>query len=143
MTKGYGCRTLQHMVGAASAPLLLVAVTAPWRTSADAKGMPGMQMSNGPAQKSRVVVLKHRRTVRINVQDLAFRPARVIVSLGTTIIWTNQDGFQHTTTSDRGLWDSGPLNPGAHYLRAFKRAGTFTYHCTIHPFMHGSITVTK
>ncbi|MBV9282439.1 MAG: plastocyanin, partial [Chloroflexi bacterium] len=62
---------------------------------------------------------------------------------GTRIIWTNDDGFQHTTTSDTGLWNSGPMNSGARFARVFNKAGTFAYHCTIHPFMHGTIRVTK
>jgi plastocyanin len=79
----------------------------------------------------------------VNIHNLAFGPAHVVVSPGTTIIWTNQDGFQHTTTSDKGVWDSGPMDPGATFKRAFKKAGIFTYHCTIHPFMLGTITVAK
>lgn len=102
----------------------------------------GMTMS-GPAQSSRTVVLKHRRIVHVSIQNLTFGPQRIVVSAGTKIIWTNQDAFQHTTTSDRGAWDSGPMNKGAQFGRVFKKLGTFTYHCTIHPFMHGTITVSN
>jgi plastocyanin len=101
------------------------------------------QATRASENSSKVVNLKHRHTVHVNIQNLAFGPAHVVVSPGTTIVWTNQDGFQHTTTSDKGLWNSGPMNPTASFRRVFKKAGTFTYHCTIHPFMLGTITVSK
>ena len=113
------------------------------RTSAHTNTAVGMQKTRDSAETSRAVVLKHRRTVHVNIQNLAFGPARLVVSPGTQIIWTNQDGFQHTTTSDRGLWDSGPINSGAHFEHLFKMVGTFTYHCTVHPFMHGTVIVKR
>jgi plastocyanin len=100
-------------------------------------------LTQGQANSAQPVVRTHRRTVHVNIHNLAFGPAHLVVSPGTTIVWTNQDGFQHTTTSDHGLWDSGPINPDATFKRVFKKAGTFTYHCTIHPFMLGTIKVTR
>ena len=47
----------------------------------------------------------------------------------------------HTTTSDSGLWNSGTLAPGAHFTHKFNKAGSFSYHCSIHPFMTGTIVV--
>lgn len=136
-------RTLLLVVVAAAATTLLVLGTTPLRSSANTTTAGGMHMLRPSVQSSRTVVLKHRRTVHVNIQNLAFGPARIVVSPGTKIIWSNQDGFQHTVTSDKGLWDSGPINSGAHFGRVFKKVGTFTYHCTIHPFMHGTITVSK
>jgi plastocyanin len=115
----------------------------PLQTSAHTHTVASMQMVSDSAQSSRTVILKHRGTVHVTIQNLAFGPAHLVVSPGTKVIWTNRDGFQHTTTSDRGLWDSGPINSGASFARLFKKVGTFTYHCTIHPFMHGTITVSK
>jgi plastocyanin len=106
-------------------------------------GVHSMQMGHAPPGSSKTIVLKHRHVVHVNIQNLAFRPSHLVVSPGTKIIWTNMDGFDHTTTSDTGVWDSGPIGSANHFAYTFKRTGTFTYHCTIHPFMHGTITVQK
>jgi plastocyanin len=116
---------------------------APGTKPASAALMGAAQMAQARAHSSRSVALKQHRVVRVNIHNLAFGPRHLTLSRGTQVIWTNQDGFAHTTTSDNGVWDSAPINSGSHFARVFTKAGTFTYHCTIHPFMHGTITVTK
>ena len=63
-----------------------------------------------------------------------------IVKVGTTVTWSNQDGTQHTTTSNSGIWGSKILNPGNSFSFTFATAGVFPYHCEIHP-MQGTIQV--
>jgi plastocyanin len=80
--------------------------------------------------------------VTVSMQNIAFVPPTFMVSIGTTVTWTNQDTVPHTTTSDAApSWDSGVLNKGASFSFTFTKAGTFTYHCNVHPTMHGTITV--
>jgi plastocyanin len=57
------------------------------------------------------------------------------------VTWMNQDSVAHTSTSDGAGWDSGIVAPGAQYSVAFNTAGTYTYHCTIHPGMTGTVVV--
>jgi plastocyanin len=134
------CLTIIVLGGAALATA--VGVT-PSIVQARASTLTDRRPTRAPLNSSKTVNLKHRHTVHVNIHNLAFGPARIVVSPGTTIVWTNQDGFQHTTTSDKGLWDSGPIDPTASFKRVFKKTGTFTYHCTIHPFMLGTITVAE
>ena len=57
---------------------------------------------------------------------------------------TNNDGTKHTWTANAGQpdsWNSGDLTSGAAFTHAFATAGTFAYHCTIHPFMTGTVVV--
>jgi plastocyanin len=80
----------------------------------------------------------------IAIKGLTFNPATLSVSRGTIITWTNEDGFPHTSTSDTaGVWDSGPItgNGGSFRFTVHLAPGTYSYHCSIHPFMKGSITV--
>ena len=77
----------------------------------------------------------------VTIQNLAFSPATLTVSAGTTVTWTNNDSTTHTVTSDTGLFDSGQMSPGSHFSHTFNDTGTFAYHCTIHTTMHGTITV--
>jgi plastocyanin len=71
----------------------------------------------------------------------AFNPANLDVSVGTTVTWTNTDSTAHTTTSDGTGWNSGTLQPRAQFSTTFADAGTFHYHCAIHPDMVGTVVV--
>jgi plastocyanin len=71
----------------------------------------------------------------------AFAPDEADVAVGATVTWTNNDVVTHTSTSDNGVWNSGNVAPGKQFSVTFATAGTFTYHCTIHPGMVGSVVV--
>jgi plastocyanin len=71
----------------------------------------------------------------------AYAPAELTVDLGTTITWTNNDSVAHTSTSDAPGWNSGIVAPRATYSATLTTAGTFPYHCSIHPGMVGRVTV--
>ncbi len=75
------------------------------------------------------------------MMNTAFSPTSLTVSKGTTITWKNNDGFDHTSTSDTGVWDTGTIPGGSGKTTAFPNAGTFKYHCAIHAGMNGTITV--
>ncbi|MDH5615431.1 MAG: cupredoxin domain-containing protein, partial [Acidimicrobiia bacterium] len=70
-----------------------------------------------------------------------FQPANATVSKGTTVRWRNRDGFNHTTTSNDGVW-AATLFPDDRFSFTFSTPGTYAYICTIHPSMTGMITVT-
>ena len=75
-----------------------------------------------------------------------FSPKSLTIPVGTTVVWKNMTGAPHTVTSDDGSsFDSGVANPiaaqGGTYQFTFTKAGTFAYHCSIHPFMKATITV--
>lgn len=79
---------------------------------------------------------------RVKMIDFAFRPKSITLSMGTNIKWVNGGNAPHSTTSNTGLWDSGVLDPAGTFGRVFRKAGTFKYHCTVHPtLMRGVITV--
>lgn len=80
-------------------------------------------------------------TVQIQIKGMNFHPDRVTVAPGTTVTWTNDDSFAHTATSDTKLWDSGLLQPGKSFSHTFDRPGSFPYHCAVHTFMTGTVTV--
>lgn len=85
----------------------------------------------------------HQRLVRVTISNYTFKPARLVVSPGTKIVWTNLDGDPHTVSSTKGIFASDALDTNAHYARVFKQTGTFAYICSIHPFMHGTVIVKK
>ena len=71
----------------------------------------------------------------------AFAPNPLDITVGTTVTWTNTDATSHTSTSNAAGWDSGIIGPGKTFSFAFQNAGTFAYHCAIHPGMVGTVTV--
>ncbi|HSW98893.1 MAG TPA: cupredoxin family copper-binding protein [Candidatus Saccharimonadales bacterium] len=82
----------------------------------------------------------------VSIQNFAFGPANITVKVGDTVTWTNKDSTAHTVTADTASSDapaSGDVAPGSTYSFTFKRAGTYIYHCAIHPSMQGSVTVTQ
>jgi plastocyanin len=71
-----------------------------------------------------------------------FSPKPIQVTVGSTVSWTNATAAVHTATSDTGAWDTGNIAPGATSSAvSFPTAGTFAYHCAIHPRMTGSVVV--
>lgn len=60
---------------------------------------------------------------------------------GATVVWINQDPVPHTVTADDGSFDSGTLATVASTSHTFNKPGTYAYHCTFHPSMHGTIVV--
>jgi plastocyanin len=73
----------------------------------------------------------------------AFTPQRITVAPGQTVTWTNTDSVAHTVTEDKSAWDSRSIAVGAMFQHTFDQAGTFTYHCAIHPFMTGTVVVMR
>jgi plastocyanin len=61
--------------------------------------------------------------------------------VGTPVIVTNEDDVSHTWTSEDDVFDSGSLSQGESFQYTFEDAGEYSFVCTIHPGMSGSISV--
>ena len=71
-----------------------------------------------------------------------FQPSTINVPTGAGVTWTNSSGTTHTATSDAaGGWDTGFVSNGSSAAVSFPTAGIYPYHCTIHPYMHGTVFV--
>lgn len=75
----------------------------------------------------------------------AFDPSPDTISLATaaTLSWGNFDNITHTITADGAspAFSSGNLASGKKFSFTFTAAGTYTYHCSIHPSMTGKVVV--
>lgn len=107
-----------------------------------ASSMPGMPMPSTAGVSSAAAAPVAGNAVAI--KNFAFAPAALTVKVGTTVTWTNQDSDAHTVTSmgKGGPLKSSPLNTGQSYTHTFTAAGTYSYLCTVHPFMTATVTVT-
>lgn len=81
-------------------------------------------------------------SVSVSIADFMFTDAEVLVSAGGSVTWTNGDDQAHTATSS-GNFDAGAIDPGQSSTVEFPTAGTFTYVCSFHPFMHGTVVVSN
>ncbi len=79
-------------------------------------------------------------THSISIKDIKFLPEDLQIDAGDTVVWTNEDIVPHTVT-DKGIFDSKPLQTNAQYKRQFKKKGDFIYTCTLHPMMTAKIKV--
>jgi plastocyanin len=72
-----------------------------------------------------------------------FEPARIEIAPGTTVVWVNKTETSHTVTgTDLAFEDSSPIAPGETFRELFTDPGTYSYFCSPHPFMTGTVVVT-
>ncbi|HEY5530671.1 MAG TPA: cupredoxin family copper-binding protein [Candidatus Anoxymicrobiaceae bacterium] len=121
----------------ALAAVILIAVagcgggTTTTRTSPSVTQPKGSTQSTGPAGTAQANT--------VTIKDLAFNPGALTIKVGDTVSWMNNDSTAHTVTATG--FDSGVLQPGSEFKHTFTAAGTFDYHCSIHPSMTGTIVV--
>jgi plastocyanin len=80
----------------------------------------------------------------VGISSSRFEPTELMVAVGDTVTFTNNDPFAHTVTSkdDSAIsFDSGKIGKGETFTVEFTEAGTFNYFCQIHPTMRATVTV--
>jgi plastocyanin len=81
-------------------------------------------------------------TTSVTMSGSAFAPPAIQVSPGATLTFTNNDGFNHNVQFLSGSVTAiGDFSSGSRTTVAPSAAGTYSYHCTIHAGMNGSVTV--
>jgi plastocyanin len=70
-----------------------------------------------------------------------FTPNPINISVGSTVMWTNQDTAAHDIVANDGAFNSGTIAPGGQYGYTFPAAGTFTYHDASNQNMVGTVNV--
>jgi plastocyanin len=75
------------------------------------------------------------------IDDVAFTNGDVRVALGGSVTFDNRDSQAHTATATDGSFDSGTIAAGDANSVTFDEAGSFSYICSFHPFMRGTVTV--
>ncbi len=77
----------------------------------------------------------------VQIGNFTFKAQVLTVKPGTTVTWTNADDIPHTVTSNTGVFKSKVLDSGDKFSFTFAKAGQFSYFCSLHPHMTGSIIV--
>lgn len=77
----------------------------------------------------------------ITISDRRFG-APLTVTPGATVTVVNSDGAEHTVTADSaGAFNAEVSGNGTTTFTAPTRPGTYAFHCTYHPMMHGQLIV--
>ncbi len=78
----------------------------------------------------------------VKIDNFSFSPARLTVSPGTTVKWTNRDDIPHTVVSDdKTTFKSKVLDTDESFSFTFTKPGTYDYFCSVHPKMTAKIVV--
>ena len=119
--------------GGMSAPQPTTAASQPVASvpAASEPAAEGCAPSNGPG------------AVTVEIAEFEFGPAETTARVGDTVTWNNQDAAPHTATLDDGACETGNISSGSTGGLVFNEAGTFPYHCAIHPDMKGTVTVAE
>lgn len=118
------------------AVIALAAITAACGSSGRSSSTPSPSIASAPTGGSGTTIV---------VKNFAFVPADLTVSPGATITVHNEDPTTHTLTAvsphDK-VFDTGDIAGGAtKTFTAPNSAGSYSYICEIHQFMHGTLTV--
>ena len=125
--------TMRRLVG----PLLLVAAVAIIAASCNGTGPSAYGAPASTAATTTAATATNAGTIK----GFSFQPEVLKVKVGAKVTWTNDDTVAHTVTADTNSFDSGNLQPAGSFSFTFTRPGTYAYHCSIHPSMHGSVVV--
>jgi plastocyanin len=125
-----GCTTPSNPSPSPAAPTATVSAnTTAARTATTAAATSNATPSASPTSQTVVI------------SGFSFEPSAMTIQRGTSVVWRNDAAVSHQIVSDTNAFSSPVLTPGTSYTHVFDQPGTYPYHCGIHPFMTGTITV--
>jgi plastocyanin len=71
----------------------------------------------------------------------SYNPNPLVVTVGATVTWINNDSNIHTATSRNGIFNSEVVIEGQTFSHTFESEGEYQYFCDIHPGMLGTVEV--
>jgi plastocyanin len=81
---------------------------------------------------------------RIEIKDFTFNPQTITVKSGEKVTWINRDEEPHTIVSvGKQFKKSTALDTDQEFTITAGSPGTYTYYCSVHPKMTGTIVILK
>lgn len=78
----------------------------------------------------------------VKMDGFRYVPNWVEARVGDKVTWRNLDGALHTVNADLNrTFESGPIEPGEEWSYTFQSPGTYSFHCSIHASMTGTVRV--
>jgi plastocyanin len=104
--------------------------------------------SEGDSQeRSSLPIMEEGKAISIvgNSGGNSYNPNLIEIKVGDTVTWINNDSSPHTVTSSSSSndsnFDSGVLRNGEAFSFTFDKEGQYSYFCTLHPSMVGTVVV--
>ena len=85
----------------------------------------------------------HATDVTVEIKKFAFEPKEITVAPGSKVVFINRDETPHQIKAGDGSFTSKALDTDDRHEQVFAKEGDFSYVCTLHPFMTGSVHVHK
>lgn len=82
---------------------------------------------------------KKPEVITIEISQMKFSPADLIIREGDSVIWINKDLVMHDVTALDSSWSSGTLKANQQWGHLIRK--TTSYYCSIHKVMKGFINV--
>jgi plastocyanin len=79
----------------------------------------------------------------VTIVNSTYKPKTLRTRVGTEVKFLNDDYEPHTVTADDNSFHSTVLYRHHAFKHTFSKPGKYPYHCMIHPFMTGTVIVTK
>lgn len=105
--------------------------------------MSGMQSPPASASATTADSPASQGGTAVSITNFKFNPATLTVPVGATVTWTNQDEEPHSVAGKDGSFHSPGMDTHGTYSFTFTTPGSYDYICSIHPFMTGTVVVTK
>jgi plastocyanin len=80
-------------------------------------------------------------THTVVIADMKFFPETLAVKRGDTVVWVNRDFFPHNARAKDRTFESPDLGTNKSWRYVATKAGTFSYVCTLHPTMRGTLVI--
>ena len=80
-------------------------------------------------------------TSQVEIRNFRFDPPTLVVPAGTTVTWINHDEEVHSLVAADGDFSSPGIDGDQQFSHRFEKAGTYEYHCGLHPQMKGTVVV--
>ncbi len=94
---------------------------------------PAPAAESTPAAAGQAQTVAQTSELTVPMANFVFNPTDVVIPVGTTVIWVNQDGAPHTATADdSNLFKSDLLSKGQSFKHSFGQVGEFAYYCELH-----------
>jgi plastocyanin len=138
---GRNTQTLAIAIGAGAVVLLAVVTFMAIAMGGMMDGCGGMAGCHGGRGAAQTPARFEGDEVTIEIRDYDFSPRDATITAGTTVTWVNEDKASHDATDDNDAWATDILDDGDTGSVTFDTSGSYEYHCSIHPYMNGKLTV--
>jgi plastocyanin len=86
-------------------------------------------------------VVSEEAQVTVKVVDRDYEPRELTINKGARVTWKFKGDLPHNVVDDRGAFESPILERGDEWSLTFDDPGTYTYYCTLHHSMQGTLVV--